>query len=53
MLAWTIYLSFIGVTCLLALEPCDTRGARIVAMLSSVTGLVNNTVLEMLVGLKL
>ncbi|MBI3417475.1 MAG: NADH-quinone oxidoreductase subunit M [Verrucomicrobia bacterium] len=40
MLAWTIYISFLGVAVLLALKPDDARGARIVAMLASVTGLL-------------
>ena len=40
MLAWTIYISFIGVAVLLALKPDNVRGARIVAMLASVAGLI-------------
>lgn len=40
MLAWTIYLSFLGVAVLLALKPDNVRGARLVAMLSSVAGLL-------------
>jgi NADH-quinone oxidoreductase subunit M len=40
MLAWTVYVSFIGVGSLLALKPDDARGARAVAMLASVAGLV-------------
>jgi NADH:ubiquinone oxidoreductase subunit 4 (subunit M) len=40
MLAWTIYISFLGVAVLLALKPDNVRGARIVAMLSAVAGLV-------------
>ena len=39
MLAWTIYTSFIGAACLLALKPEDVRNARLIAMLSSVAGL--------------
>ncbi len=39
MLAWTVYLSFIGAASLLALKPGDARGARAVAMLTSVVGL--------------
>ena len=53
MLAWTVYLSFLGVVGVLALKPADARGARIVAMLSSGASLVNHTVLEMREGLKL
>src|SRR5882672_8261610 len=40
MLAWTIYISFIGVAILLVLKPDDVRGARRVAMLASVAGLL-------------
>ena len=40
MLAWTIYISFIGVAWLLLLRPEDVRGARTVAMLSAVGGLL-------------
>jgi NADH-quinone oxidoreductase subunit M len=40
MLAWTVYVSFIGVACMLALKPGDARGARAVALLSTVAGLV-------------
>jgi len=40
MLAWTIYLSFIGAAWLLALKPGDARQARTVAMLSATAGLV-------------
>ena len=40
MLAWTIYLSFIGVAWLLALKPDDARSARAVALLISVGGLL-------------
>src|SRR5512138_2431809 len=40
MLAWTIYISFIGVAWLLLLRPDDARGARTVAMLSSLGGLL-------------
>jgi NADH-quinone oxidoreductase subunit M len=39
MLAWTVYLSFLGVVVLMMLKPGDARGARIVAALSSVAGL--------------
>ena len=39
MLAWTIYISFIGVAGLLVLNPGNVRGARIVAMLSATAGL--------------
>lgn len=40
MLAWTVYVSFIGAAWLLVLRPDDARGARAVAALSTVTGLV-------------
>ena len=40
MLAWTVYLSFLGAAALFFLKPGDARGARIVAMLTSVAGLV-------------
>lgn len=40
MLAWTIYISFIGAVWLLVLKPENVRGARIVAMLSTVAGLL-------------
>ena len=40
MLAWTIYISFIGVAWLLLLRPDDVRGARTVAMLSAGGGLL-------------
>jgi NADH-quinone oxidoreductase subunit M len=40
MLAWTIYLSFIGAAWLLLLKPGDARMARTVAMLSALAGLV-------------
>jgi NADH:ubiquinone oxidoreductase subunit 4 (subunit M) len=39
MLAWTVYLSFIGVAWLLALKPDDARSARSVAMLMALAGL--------------
>jgi NADH-quinone oxidoreductase subunit M len=39
MLAWTVYLSFLGIAVLMLLKPGDVRGARIVAMLASVAGL--------------
>ncbi|HXG47990.1 MAG TPA: proton-conducting transporter membrane subunit, partial [Methylomirabilota bacterium] len=40
MLAWTVYVSFIGVAWLLVLRPDDARGARGVALLTSVAGFV-------------
>jgi len=40
MLAWTVYISFLGVAWLLALRPDDARGARRVALGSSVAGLL-------------
>jgi NADH-quinone oxidoreductase subunit M len=40
MLAWTIYLSFLGAASLLALKPGDARMARAVAMLSATAGLL-------------
>src|ERR1051325_8575401 len=40
MLAWTIYISFLGVAVLMALKPEDARSARLVSMLVSVVGLV-------------
>jgi NADH-quinone oxidoreductase subunit M len=40
MIAWTIYLSFIGAASLLALKPGDARQARTVAMLSATAGLL-------------
>jgi NADH-quinone oxidoreductase subunit M len=40
MLAWTIYLSFIGAASLLALKPGDARMARTMAMLSATAGLL-------------
>ncbi|HXJ60148.1 MAG TPA: NADH-quinone oxidoreductase subunit M [Verrucomicrobiae bacterium] len=40
MFAWTIYLSFSGVACLMALKPEDVRSARLVAMVTSVGGLL-------------
>jgi NADH-quinone oxidoreductase subunit M len=40
MLAWTIYISFIGAAWLLALKPRDARAARRVAMLAAVAGLL-------------
>jgi NADH-quinone oxidoreductase subunit M len=40
MLAWTIYLSFIGAAWLIALKPGDARKARTVAMLFASAGLL-------------
>jgi NADH-quinone oxidoreductase subunit M len=40
MLAWTIYLSFLGVAVLLALKPENVRGARLVALATSLAGLI-------------
>ena len=40
MFAWTVYLSFIGVAWLLVLKPDDARSARLVALVTSVAGLV-------------
>jgi NADH-quinone oxidoreductase subunit M len=40
MLAWTVYLSFLGVAWLLFLKPGDARQARTVAMLCALAGLV-------------
>ncbi len=41
MFAWTVYLSFLGVAWLLTLKPDDVCGARRVALLSSMAGLVS------------
>jgi len=40
MLAWTVYLSFLGAAALFALKPGDARGARAVALLTSAAGLL-------------
>jgi NADH-quinone oxidoreductase subunit M len=40
MLAWTIYISFLGVAWLLLLKPGDARSARTVALLASAVGLL-------------
>src|SRR6185436_16406174 len=40
MLAWTIYISFIGVAVLMLLPKGNSRAARIVAMLAAVGGFV-------------
>src|ERR1051325_7788841 len=40
MLAWTIYLSFIGAAVLLVLKPGDNRSERMVAMLAATGGLL-------------
>jgi NADH-quinone oxidoreductase subunit M len=40
MLAWTVYISFIGVAWLLALKPADARAARAVALLTTLAGLL-------------
>jgi NADH-quinone oxidoreductase subunit M len=40
MIAWTVYLSFLGVAWLLLLKPDDARAARSVALLTAVAGLV-------------
>lgn len=40
MLAWTVYLSFLGAAALLVLKSEDARGARLVAMLTSGAGLL-------------
>ncbi|MFM1769683.1 MAG: dehydrogenase subunit [Verrucomicrobiota bacterium] len=40
MIAWTVYLSFLGVAWLLLLKPEDARSARVVALLTAVAGLV-------------
>jgi NADH-quinone oxidoreductase subunit M len=40
MLAWTVYLSFLGAAALLLLKPTDGRGARMVALLTSAAGLL-------------
>ncbi|HEU0010072.1 MAG TPA: hypothetical protein VFT34_09685 [Verrucomicrobiae bacterium] len=40
MLAWTVYLSFLGAAALLVLRSEDARGARIVALLTSAAGLL-------------
>jgi len=39
MLAWTVYVSFLGAAGLLFLKPGDARGARTVALLASAAGL--------------
>jgi NADH-quinone oxidoreductase subunit M len=39
MLAWTIYISFLGVVALLFLKPDDARGARATALLTTIAGL--------------
>jgi len=40
MLAWTIYISFLGAAALLALKPDNARGARSVALLATLAGLI-------------
>src|SRR5262245_4680429 len=40
MLAWPVYISFAGMAWLLMLKPEDARSARLVALLSSVAGLL-------------
>jgi len=40
MLAWTVYLSFLGAAALLVLRSEDARGARLVAILTSVASLL-------------
>ena len=40
MLAWTVYLSFIGAACLVMSKPGNARAARTVAMISSLAGLL-------------
>ncbi len=40
MLAWTIYLSFLGSVALLLLKPENVRAARIIAMLAAIGGLL-------------
>src|SRR5690242_13944046 len=40
MLAWTIYLSFLGAAALLCVPAGNARAARIVALLSAVAGFV-------------
>ena len=39
MLAWTIYISFLGVAVLMCLPAANARAARLVAMLSALIGL--------------
>lgn len=40
MLAWTVYSSFIGMVILMLLNPANQRAARIIALLTAVTGFV-------------